>query len=263
MARFCALFSGSSANSTYIGYGNNGIIIDAGASFASLSSECEKKGISINSISAVFVTHTHSDHIKGLKTLLKKLNIPVIASENTLKTLCELNVLAPNTRAIPIVADAPLEINGVCANFFETSHDSLGSGGYSFLLPGGTKISVCTDLGVITPTVHSALVGSNLVMLESNHDIKMLKNGPYPAELKLRIMGEKGHLSNNICAAELKSLFSSGTNRFVLGHLSRHNNTPLLATAATTGALLDYGAQKGSDYVLNVATPCGNEVIYL
>lgn len=262
MAKFCPLFSGSTANCAYLGFAGGAVLIDAGSSFAALQKACEEKGLDLSEVSAVFITHSHSDHIKGLRVLLKKLNIPVVASAATLETLGKADILLPKTKTIEI-SENPLEISELSASFFKTSHDCQGSGGYSFLLPDGNKISICTDLGVITDEVKTAIKGSDLVMLESNHDLKMLKNGPYPPELKLRIMGDKGHLSNNICAATLKELFAAGTKRFALGHLSRYNNLPALASSAATSALLDLGAKKDVDYILNIAAPQDNEVIYL
>ena len=104
------------------------------------------------------------------------------------------------------------------------------------------------------------MVGSDLVLLESNHDVEMLKKGPYPPELKVRILSDKGHISNTACATELKNLFENGTRRFILGHLSQHNNTPLLAKRCATSALIDLGAEIDRDYTLTIAKPSDNGV---
>lgn len=262
MARFCPIFSGSSANSTYIGFANGGILIDAGSSFSALKRECEKCEIDLSTVKALLITHTHSDHIKGISPLLKNLKIPVIASAETLSYLAHNNLLPPNT-VTKEIGDTPLEVSGALVNFFGTSHDAAGSGGYTVTLPDENKISVCTDLGIVTDTVRNAISGSNLLLLEFNHDLNMLKKGPYPPELKMRIMSDCGHLSNHVAANELKNSFKSGTNRFVLGHLSLHNNLPALAASATKSALLDFGAKQNDDYILSVAAPQNNGVIYL
>ncbi len=262
MARICPLFSGSTANSTYVSGSSGSFLVDAGSSFSSLKKEFAEKGFLFGELKGIFITHTHSDHTKGLSVLLKNVDIPVIASHQTLEYLIEHN-LVPEKANLLEIDEKGMELSGAQIKFFSTSHDALGSGGYSFLLPDGNKISVCTDLGVVTESVRNAILGSNLVMLESNHDLKMLKNGPYPPELKMRIMSDRGHLSNISAANELKNLLNGGTNRFILAHLSQHNNTPNLARSAATASLLDLGAKASIDYILNVAAPKGNEVVYL
>ena len=114
-------------------------------------------------------------------------------------------------------------------------------------------------MGIVTDSVRQALIGSDLVYIESNHDIKMLKSGPYPPELKLRILSDKGHLSNISCAAELPKLLNTGTTRFILAHLSQQNNLPRLAEAAAVASLGDVGAKRDLDYILKAAPVCGGD----
>ena len=261
MSKFCPLFSGSSGNSTYIGTKNGGILVDAGSSLKSLKAALEAAGGDIEEIKAIAITHEHTDHIKCLATLLKKHKIPVIASEKTLDTLCSSGKIPDGSQTI--AANKELDISGILINRFSTSHDSIGSSGYTFTLPDGVKVGVCTDLGVMTDEVRSAIKGCATLLIESNHDIEMLRRGPYPPELKLRIMSDKGHLSNNACAVELPELLKSGTTRFVLGHLSRHNNLPMIALSASRAALADAGAEENRDYLLTAAKPQDNGVIYL
>ena len=109
-------------------------------------------------------------------------------------------------------------------------------------------------------SVRDAIKGSDAILIESNHDVEMLSKGPYPPELKMRIMSERGHISNNACAAELVRLLNAGTQRFILGHLSKKNNTPLLARSSAEAALADEGAKNGRDYLLSVAAPTENKV---
>ena len=257
MARFLPLFSSSSANCCFVGTGNNGILVDAGASGKQIITALAEKGIEPQNIKAIFVTHEHSDHIKGLSAVIRKIKAPVIASADTLAAI---------EKYCKLPSDAVLtEINGqmvfedFAVNRFETSHDCVGSSGYSFNLADDTKISVCTDLGVVTNGVRDALLGSNLVYIESNHDIKMLKSGPYPPELKLRILSDKGHLSNISCSAELPALLKSGTTRFVLAHLSQQNNLPKLAESAAVASLGDIGAARNTDYILSTAKVSGGD----
>lgn len=260
MARICPLFSGSSGNSTYIGGASGGILIDAGMSFKMIKEALLKSGADIENIKAVAVTHEHSDHIKGLKVLLKQTKIPVIASEETLKALESAQVIPENTEEIAADEEV-LEIGDFIITRFATSHDCEGSSGYSINLSGNKKITVCTDLGFVSDGVRHALKKSDIVLFESNHDIDMLKRGPYPPKLKLRILSDKGHLSNTACSCELPALLNSGTTRFILGHLSRQNNLPMLAFSKAKSALADCGAEIDRDYILKIAKPSDNEVI--
>ncbi len=261
MAKFCTFFSGSTGNCTYISSQGNSVLVDAGASLKSITENATLCGIDINEIDAVFITHRHADHIKGLIPLIKKTKTPVYASSQTLEDLIAAGQIPAGAEMIPI--DTAAEVAGIRVCRFPTSHDCAGSSGFAFNLPDGNKISVCTDLGIVTDDVRNALYGSNLLLIESNHDLKMLKNGPYPPELKLRIMSDKGHLSNNACAAELPKMLESGTTRFILGHLSRHNNLPSLARNAAKDAFAGLLAKENDDYILEVAPPSAGRVFYL
>lgn len=258
MSRICPLFSSSSGNSTYIGTPSGGILIDAGASFKGIKQALEAAGGSVEEIKAIAVTHTHDDHIKGLKPLLRNTDAIVIATSKTADILIEKDKLPKGTK-IEIIEDT-LDFMSTEIRSFGTSHDCEGSCGYSFSLSDGKKISVCTDLGVVTDNVRQAITGSDAILLESNHDIEMLKTGPYPPHLKLRIMSDSGHISNVACAAEIKNLLKNGTTRFILGHLSQHNNTPLLALSCSEAVLIDMGAKNGRDCILSVAAPKNNGV---
>ncbi len=262
MSKICPLYSSSKGNSTYIGTKNGAILVDAGASFKGICERLASIDASFEEILAVAVTHEHIDHVKGLKPLLNKTGATLITSQATLNALVKKECVPPNTEIV--IADSnPIDINGIAISRFATSHDCEGSSGYTFILPDNKKIAVCTDLGVITDTVTTALHGSDLVLLESNHDVDMLKKGPYPPELKVRILSDKGHISNAVCATELKKLLQNGTKRFILGHLSQENNTPMLAKSCATAALMDLGAEINKDYILNVAAPCGSGVTIL
>ena len=262
MARICPLFSGSSGNSTYIRDDlGNGILIDAGVSCKRLEMAMLATGSDFSSLCGIAVTHEHGDHIAGIKTLLKRTNIPLFATEKTLIGLEEKG-------AIPIGADLRViedgfEIGDIAIKRFATSHDCEGSSGYSLLLKGDKKITVCTDLGIVTDEVKQNLKGSDCVLFESNHDVEMLRRGPYPPPLKLRILSDKGHLSNNACAEQLPFLLQNGTTRIILGHLSRQNNLPTLAKMTAQNALSLAGAKENEDYILTVAKPENNGVIAL
>lgn len=259
MSKICPLFSGSTGNSTYIGTENGGILIDAGGSFKSISAALERAGSSASDVKALVITHQHDDHIKGIRPFLNKTKADVIASSKTLEALIAYDKIPAGIKTIAI-DDSPLEVSGIAINRFATSHDCEGSSGYSFILPDGKKFSLCTDLGFVSEEIRNELNGSFAVLLESNHDIEMLKKGPYPPTLKVRILSDKGHISNSACSAELAELLKSGTTRFILGHLSQTNNTPLLAKSSAEASLMDLGAVNGKDYILTVASPYENGV---
>lgn len=253
MARLCTLASGSTGNSTYITTPDGDILVDAGISAKALLSAIEQVG-DVSRLRAVAITHTHTDHIKGLKTFLKKVNIPLIASADTLQALAENDLIPEGTKTL--AADSGIvTVGDIAIDFFTTNHDANGSGGYVITLPDGKRAAVCTDLGVMTDSVRQKLSGCEALLIESNHDIEMLRRGPYPASLKLRILSDTGHLSNNACAVELPALLKSGATRIILGHLSAENNSPLLARQAATAALAQIGAKDGIDYILETAKP--------
>lgn len=262
MSVICPLFSSSSGNSTYIGTKNGAVLIDAGASMKRIFEAINNSSLEAEDIKAVAVTHTHIDHISGLRPILNKLKVPLIASAKTIERLENENKIPADVKTI--IADGKtVDIDGIGVEFFPTSHDCEGSGGYCIYTPDNKKITLCTDLGVVTDRVRNSLKKSDLVLLESNHDIEMLKKGPYPPSLKMRILSDSGHISNVSCAAEIAELFKENTKRFILGHLSQNNNTPLLALSASESALMDLGAENRKDYLLYVAKPTGNGVTVL
>lgn len=254
MAKLCTLASGSGGNATYITTSDGDILIDAGISYKALTQAIDVAGANVSKLRAVAVTHTHIDHIKGLKTFLKNTQVPVIASTQTLETLANENIIPQGIKTI--VADSGIVTLGdIAIDFFKTSHDAKGSGGYVINLPDGRRSAVCTDLGFVSQEIRQKLLGCQVVLLESNHDVEMLRRGPYPPHLKLRILSDEGHLSNTACSAELALLLNGGTTRIILGHISAENNTPLLALSSARTALSQIGAEDGVDYILETAKP--------
>lgn len=261
MARFCSLFSGSSGNCTYIGSGDTGILIDAGVSAKRIETALRERDLDPAGISAVFVTHEHSDHIQGLRVLAHRYGYRIYATGGTLWGVCDFD---EKCSALPLnVMTGPVTEGALTVTAFATSHDSSESCGYRIHTADGRTLAVATDTGVITPALREALTGCDLVLMEANHDVTMLKNGPYPFPLKQRILSDTGHLSNEACAAELAALVQSGTTRIVLGHLSRENNRPMLAQTAAQTALSAAGLQADVDYLLRVAAPNSAERVML
>lgn len=252
MAKFCSLFSSSSGNCTYIGTSAGGILVDVGVSAKRVEGALNEIGVSPQSIQAIFVTHEHCDHIGGVRVFATRYGINIYATPGTLRGMEAAKALNEKTQAFEI-EPCGLTVADMCITPFATSHDARQSCGYSVETGDGKKLSVCTDLGVVTPTVAEAISGSDLILLESNHDINMLRNGPYPYELKRRILSDMGHLSNEACAQTAVRLMESGTVRFHLGHMSKENNYPPLALETTRAAMRMAGAEEGMDYLLEAA----------
>lgn len=263
MARFCTLCSSSSGNSSYIGTGNGGILIDAGTNAKQLTLALESISVSPETIHGIFITHEHTDHIGALRVFASRYHIPVYSTKGTLGAMDKSGHLKGDFSAEVINSDG-VEVNGMFVKSFRTSHDSAESCGYTVLLPDETKISVCTDTGIITQDIIDNVTGSDLILLESNHDKKMLNDGPYPYYLKQRILSNQGHLSNEACAEVACHFVNTGTTRLILGHLSRDNNTASAALAETSLALGRMGAVEGIDYMLSVApVGTGERVVIL
>lgn len=254
MARIFPICSSSSGNCTFIGTRGHGILVDAGCSFRAMKSSLELIETSMNQIEAIFITHEHIDHVKGLFQLTKHTKIPVFASPGTIAQLRRnVHEVIPEEVRIYDVIHEPYQSADFEVKAFHTPHDTPESVGFTVNY-GGKRIAVCTDLGKITAEVEESLLGCEAVLLESNYDPSMLaKNLNYPADLKRRIAGEKGHLSNNAAADFSAKLLESGTTKLILGHLSRENNTPATAEKCFTDYLSTKGARRGRDYILEVA----------
>lgn len=258
MARYCPLFSGSKGNCTYIGNADAGILIDAGVSAKRIETACAERGIDLSRITAIFVTHEHSDHVCGLRVLAKRYGMRVYATLGTLTALDECGELDARFPCREIGAESANGVaeGGCLVTAFATPHDSRQSCGYVVHTADGGRVAIATDIGHMTDTIRRAITGAELVQIESNHDIAMLQAGPYPYSLKQRILSSHGHLANAACAAELYALAQSGTSRFVLAHLSEQNNHPELARQTAQNALASHGLLQGADYLLRVASPC-------
>ncbi len=254
MARIYPICSSSSGNCTFIGTRGHGILIDDGCSFSALKGALSMIDTEIQDIEAIFITHEHIDHIKGLSVLTKHTNIPIFASAGTIEQLRSnpKNPLAENARLYDIFKDgyksAEFEVSA-----FHTPHDTPESVGYRISC-SGLNIAVCTDIGVATDEVEKNLLGCDAVLMESNYDVDMLRRNPnYSPVLKRRIASEVGHLSNDDAAVLAEKLIRSGTTRLILGHLSRENNTPNTAYACTSVYLQKCGMMLGSDFTLDIA----------
>lgn len=254
MARIFPICSSSDGNATFIGTRGHGILIDAGCSFRALKNSLELIDTRMQDIEAVFITHEHTDHVKGLLQLTKQTKIPVFASPGTIAQLRNFvrDPIPENVRLYDIIHE-PYRSADFEVQAFHTPHDTPESVGYTVNY-GGRRLAVCTDLGKITPEVEKSLLGCEAVLLESNYDPAMLaKSLRYPPDLKRRIAGDKGHLSNNAAAEFAASLIESGAARLILGHLSRENNTPSTAEHCVCEYLRGKGIRRDKDYTLDIA----------
>lgn len=253
LARVVPLFSGSKGNSYYIGTLSEGVLIDAGRSCKQIENAMEANGLKMSNVGAVFVTHEHTDHCSAVKVLAKRYNLPVYASMGTLNALESGCKISPDINALLI--ENEIAIGNMLIKRYNTPHDAAESCCFRVTASDGKSALIATDMGVMLPEVRLAAQQSDFVVLESNHDIEMLKNGIYPYPLKRRILSDTGHLSNDACANELADLVRSGTLRLMLGHLSEQNNTPHIALSTSVNALEKAGLKFRSDYTLDVAPP--------
>lgn len=253
MFKVIPLFSGSSGNCTYIKYGDTEILVDAGGSCRAINSALNSIGTDLKNISAVFVTHEHEDHVKGLKVITKGYGIPVYINQGSLEYLLNSKD-SEGIASFSCVKNAgdTVNIGEIHTEIFKTPHDAYGSVGYRFIFSDGTSFGYATDIGYITKGIASSLFGCDMVMLESNHDVQMLRNGSYPFHLKERILSDKGHLSNEACASFIPYLYNNGTKKVILAHLSEQNNTPLIAYNTSYDALMQAGIDM-EDFKLTVA----------
>jgi len=253
----CVLASGSKGNCTYVSDGVTRILIDAGISCRKIEEGLTQLGVGIADLDAVLITHEHIDHVYGLHTLAKKYEVPILANSRTAIAV-DVKMRTDIARKQKDNFDTGFRLGTAEIFPFRVSHDAACPVGYVLTL-GGHKVAYCTDLGVVTDSVRNNVEGCDLVVLESNHDLRMLETGPYPPELQARIRSEHGHLSNEDSALFAAALALSGTRQIVLAHLSEQNNTPALATKAVNAAL----KRAGAAVELTVAKQNGSVVVTL
>jgi len=222
------LGSGSGGNATVIQKNKHSILIDAGFSYRELRRRLELSRISLESISSIFVTHGHFDHIKGLGEFSRMHRITVYINEGTFENLFDDVKEDVKESVILFKTGEKIKLNGITVQTFQIPHDVADPAGFTFT-SNGKKVGYVTDIGSINDTVVSYLERSSLIILEANHDIDMLWNGKYPEYLKRRISGPRGHLSNNDALELLKCVMCKELEAVYLAHLSKENNRPELA----------------------------------
>lgn len=245
------LASGSAGNAIFLKNEHTSILIDAGISARRIKNSLAAIGTAIEDIDGVFITHEHSDHIKGLPTLLKKYRLPVYTRPATWEAMPFKEPLPYECyRGLPESVD----IGTVKIEPFSISHDAADPVGFNFFCRGN-KCSVATDLGFVTENVKKALALSDILVLESNHDTEMLEKGSYPWPLKKRIMSNRGHLSNIDAAWTIARLPRKTHTHVFLAHMSQENNRPELARETVGTILSSQGLRLGMDVSLHLTFP--------
>lgn len=229
------LASGSKGNATFIEIGGKTLLVDAGISARRLKQEISALGHDIAALSGIFITHEHSDHINGLATLTQKYGIPVYSRPDTFRAMSCYKDL-PLECINPIIDQIRLE--RVTVRAFSIPHDAADPVGY--VIQGSSRCVVATDMGFVDAGIQAMLEGAQVMVLETNHDVELLRNGSYPWNLKQRILGRRGHLSNMEAAMTVARL-KQRPKKLFLAHLSEANNRPELALGTVQQVLGQQG----------------------
>jgi len=233
--------SGSTGNCCLVSGGGENVLIDAGVSARRIAAGLARAGVLPGRLDGVLITHEHSDHIKGLSVLLKNDPVPVYAPGTVAAALRRL-VPGAEPYLRPFRPGAAFSLGGLAVESFPTPHDTNESVGYR-LSAEGAVLALATDTGCVTEDMLRRLTGADIALIEANHDEQMLRYGPYPVQLKRRILSDRGHLSNAECTWLAAVLARSGTGTIVLGHMSKQNNDPALARRTVQRALEGTGVR--------------------
>ena len=248
--RLVVFASGSTGNCALVQGGGRSVLLDAGLSARRIRTALEGEGIAPGSLDGIFITHEHSDHVSGLPVFTRQFPLPVFAPgtvADALRRSCP--GAAPLIREL--TPERPLSLGCMTVTAFPTPHDA-GSGSVGYRIEAdGAALTCATDTGCVTDTMLRYFCRSDAALIEANHDLDMLRTGPYPAYLKARILSDRGHLSNNECTWLAAVLARQGTKKLVLGHLSKNNNLPSVAERTVRRAL------EGTDTALYVAPEYG------
>ncbi|HIV24665.1 MAG TPA: MBL fold metallo-hydrolase [Candidatus Scatomonas pullistercoris] len=253
--KLCSIASGSSGNCIYVGSDTTSVLIDAGISGKRIEEGLHTIGLTGQDIDAVFITHEHSDHIKGLGVLARKRGIPIYATRETYEAVLRGASVGkiPEGLFHEICPDRSVEMGDLIIEPFSISHDAANPVGYR-VNHGKQSMAVATDLGVYGTYTVNHLKNLDVLLLEANHDIHMLEVGTYPYYLKQRILGERGHLSNEMAGQLLCEVLHDNMKQIVLGHLSRENNYPALAYETVCAEVtMGDNPYKSGDFHISVA----------
>lgn len=253
--RLCSIASGSSGNCIYVGSDTTHLLVDIGISGKRAEQGLNELGLKSSEIQGILITHEHADHISGLGVLARKLDVPIYATRGTICEMKNCSSLGKVDEALftPIEEDSPFILGDMKVKAIRTSHDAAQPVAYQFQCEG-KKAGIITDLGTYNDYIVENLQGMDVLLIEANHDIRMLQVGPYPYYLKQRILGDRGHLSNEASGRLLGQLLHDNMKQVILGHLSKENNMAELAYE--TVKLEIEGADNkyhGNDFPIQVA----------
>ncbi len=253
--RLCSIASGSSGNCIYVGSDATHLLVDVGISGKRAESGLNELGLTGRDLDGILVTHEHADHINGLGVMARKYGIPIYATKGTIAAIRENANLGEIDEALfhEVRADEKLAIKDLTVNPMQIAHDAAQPVAYRVSY-GRKKVAVCTDLGHFTEYTVDCLRGMDALLLEANHDVNMLQVGSYPYYLKQRILGDRGHLSNENSGRLLSRVLHDGIQAILLGHLSKENNLPELAYEAVRMEItLGDNPYNANDFPMQVA----------
>lgn len=253
--RLCSIASGSSGNCIYVGSDTTHILVDAGISGKRTKEGLEKLGVKAGELDGIFITHEHADHISGLGVMARKYGVPIYGTKGTLEAVRNTASVGTIDESLfrEIQTDTKITVKDLTLNPMRTSHDAADPVAYR-ISHGRQKLGIITDLGCYNDYTVECLRGMNALFIEANHDVNMLQVGPYPYYLKKRILGDRGHLSNELSGQLLSRLLNDEMQTIILGHLSKENNLPELAyeTVRVEISMAD-NEYKANDFPIRVA----------
>lgn len=254
MLKFISFGSGSSGNCYYLATSTDALLIDIGVGLRGLKKYCHDYGVSLSDIHHVLVTHDHADHIKSVGSFGNDYLVPVYATREVHvginRNYCVVKKLPADLTRV-VVKGRTEQIGDFQVTPFEVPHDSTDNVGY-FIEAGGTNICIMTDAGCVTEEMKTYIQRAHYLVIEANHDIEMVQNGPYPQFLKDRILSNTGHLNNRDCGVAVAENMSEALRHVWLCHLSEENNHPELARKTFESVLRSYGIVVGADIQMEV-----------
>ena len=254
MLKFISFGSGSSGNCYYLATSEDALIIDAGVGVRMLKKHMREYGLNLHNVHYILITHDHADHIKSVGSLSHELNVPVYCTEKVHdgidRNYCVTRKISNDKKHV-IQPQLPIQLGDFMITPFCVPHDSSDNVGF-FIEAGDTNFCIMTDVGAVTEEMKGYINRSQYLVIEANHDVEMLSQGPYPQYLKTRIASEKGHLCNRDCGRAIAENMSEELRHVWLCHLSEENNHPELARKTVESVLRQYGIIAGKDLQLDV-----------